>query len=77
MTAPKAPSSFEAIRAMTTKERQAFCAHNLTKGSLYGCRVGGVVYRKCQECPMSTTSTMYPPLRALWRSNMIRIGYFP
>lgn len=67
---------FKTIRAMTTKERKAICDHNLTKGSVYGCQVGGVTYTDCGECPMATAADMQSLVRTVWCSRMKRIGYF-
>lgn len=67
---------FDVIRSMTPKERKAICDHNLTKGSVYSCRVGGVEYTDCAKCPMATVKGMHPLVQDIWYREMKRIGYF-
>lgn len=67
---------FDVIRGMSPKERRAVCTHNIAKGSVYACRVGGVDYNDCSKCPLATAAIMHPLVRTLWYNEMKRIGYF-
>ena len=72
----KKSQPFEVIRSMSPKERKAICDHNLTKGSVYSCRVGGVEYNSCLKCPMAAVKGMPHIVQGLWYREMKRIGYF-